>query len=207
MAGLKGLRKKPASTMAKNTKNKLIECTLSLYLSGGIDAVSMRKVASEAGLSTMAAYRHFKNKDDMLNHVVMEGFRRFQEYFSRAKDIPDPVASLKLCMTLYAQFAKEQPEFYEMLFMARLRSDDPELEKRCEQQIQMALLFLVDRVKACIRSGLIANTNAKACALKLWSLCHGMVSLQVLGRLHPEESFNDFYQKSINDFFVELGIE
>lgn len=193
--------------MARDTKSKLIECTLSLYLSGGMEAVSMRKVASEAGLSTMAAYRHFKNKDDMLNHVVMEGFRRFQDYFSRARSVPDPLASLKLCMTLYAQFAKEQPEFYEMLFMARLRSDDPELEKRCEQQIQMALLFLTDRVKACIRSGLIEEVNAKACALRLWSLCHGMVSLQVLGKLHPEESFEAFYQASINQFFLELGID
>ncbi len=173
-----------------------------------MDAVSMRKVASEAGLSTMAAYRHFKNKDDMLNHVVMEGFRRFQDYFSRARSVPDPVASLKLCMTLYAQFAKEQPEFYEMLFMARLRSDDPELEQRCQQQIQMAHLFLSERFKACIRSNLLPEeVDAKAHALRLWSICHGMVSLQVLGTLHPEQGFEDFYQTSINQFFSELGID
>lgn len=171
-----------------------------------MDAVSMRKVASEAGLSTMAAYRHFKNKDDMLNHVIMEGFRRFQDYFSRARAVPDPVVSLKLCMTLYAQFAKEQPQFYEMLFMARLRSDDPELEHRCEQQIQMAHLFLSERFKACIRSGLLPDVDAKAYALRLWSLCHGMVSLQVIGKLHPEQDFETFYQSSINQFFAELGI-
>jgi AcrR family transcriptional regulator len=192
--------------MPKQTKSKLIETTLSLYLNGGIDAVSMRKVASAAGLSTMAAYRHFKNKDDMLNHVVMEGFRRFQDYFSRASAETDPIASLKLCMTLYAEFAKAQPEFYQMLFMARLKSDDPELDKRCEQQIQMAHLFLSARVKACIREGLIEECDAKDCALRLWSLCHGIVSLQVLGHLHPEQNFTAFYQDSIEQFFNSLGI-
>jgi len=81
--------------MAKDTKSNIISSALTLYLKGGLEAVSMRKVADHAGLSTMAAYRHFKNKDDLLNHVVMEGFRRFQDYFTRAKVIPDPIASLK----------------------------------------------------------------------------------------------------------------
>lgn len=192
--------------MAKDTKPKIIASTLTLYLQGGLDAVSMRKVADHAGLSAMAAYRHFKNKEDLLNHVVMEGFRRFQDYFSRAKTVPDPVASLKLCMTLYAEFAHDQPEFYEMLFMAKLRSNDAQLEQRSQQQLQMALLFLSERVKKCVASGLINPVDAKTCALRLWSLCHGMVSLQVLGRLHAQENFSAFYQQSIDQFFIELGI-
>mgnify|MGYP006128461369 CR=1 FL=1 len=192
--------------IAKGTKNRLIETTLHLYLKGGLEAVSMRKVAEHADLSTMAAYRHFKNKDDLLNHVVMEGFNRFQAYFSRANTIPDPVASLKLCMTLYAEFALKQPEFYEMMFMAKLRSEDPQLEKRSQQQIQMALLFLKARVTKCVSTGLINEVDPNACALRLWSLCHGMVSLQVLGQLHEPEGFNSFYRQSIEQFFIELGI-
>jgi AcrR family transcriptional regulator len=192
--------------MAKDTKTKIIACALTLYLEGGLNAVSMRKVADNADLSTMAAYRHFRNKDDLLNHVVMEGFRCFQEYFSRAKAVPDPIASLKLCMTLYADFAQDQPEFYEMMFMAKLRSNDPQLEQRSQQQIQMALLFLSERVKKCVRTGLIREVESRACALRLWSLCHGMVSLQVLGKLHDPKSFNYFYQHSIEQFFDELGM-
>lgn len=193
--------------MAKDTKPNIIASTLTLYLKGGLDAVSMRKVADHAGLSAMAAYRHFKNKEDLLNHVMMEGFRRFQDYFSRAKAIPDPIASLKLCMTLYAEFAQDQPEFYEMLFMAKLRSNDPQLEERSQQQIQMALLFLGERVKKCVASGLIRPVDSKACALRLWSLCHGLVSLQVLGHLQAQEDFSSFYRQSIDQFFTELGID
>lgn len=192
--------------MAKDTKPNIIACALTLYLKGGLDAVSMRKVADSASLSTMAAYRHFKNKDDLLNHVVMEGFHRFQDYFSRARAVPDPVASLKLCMTLYADFAQDQPEFYEMMFMAKLRSNDPQLEQRSQQQIQMALQFLTERVQKCVQTGLIRDVEPRACALRLWSLCHGMVSLQVLGELHKPDGFKDFYQQSIEHFFIELGI-
>ena len=193
--------------MAKDTKPKIIASTLTLYLKGGLDGVSMRKVADHAGLSTMAAYRHFKNKDDLLNHVVMEGFRHFQSYFNRAQAIPDPIASLKLCMTLYAEFAQDQPEFYEMMFMAKLRSDDPQLEQRSQQQIQMALVFLSERIGKCVSTGLIQAVEPRACALKLWSLCHGMVSLQVLGELHEPESFSSFYQECIEQFFFDLGID
>lgn len=193
--------------MAKNTKNKLIESTLNLYLEGGLEAVSMRKVAEHAGLSTMATYRHFKNKDELLNQVIMEGFNRFQSYFSRAQAIPDPLASLKLCMTLYAEFAQNQPEFYEMMFMGRLRSNDSQLEQRCQQQIQMALTFLSERVSQCAKSGLVHDIEPKAYALRLWSLCHGMVSLQVLGELHQSEGFQAFYEQSIEQFFGQAGID
>jgi AcrR family transcriptional regulator len=192
--------------MAKDTKPKIIASALTLYLNGGLDGVSMRKVADHAGLSAMAAYRHFKNKDDLLNHVVMEGFRSFQDYFSRAKAIPDPVASLKLCMTLYADFAQDQPEFYEMMFMGKLHSSDSQLEQRCQQQIQMALVFLGERVKKCVSSGLIREVDSKACALRLWSLCHGMVSLQVLGELYKPEGFREFYRLAIEQFFIELDL-
>lgn len=192
--------------MAKDTKSKIIKSTLTLYLQGGLEAVSMRKVADHAGLSTMAAYRHFKNKDELLNHVIMEGFRSFQSYFAKAKTIPDPIASLKMCMHLYAEFAREQPEFYEMMFMARLRSDDAELMHKHQQQIQMALLFLTERVKACVKSGLIKKLEPKSCALRLWSLCHGLVSLQFLGALQDENHFASFYKNSIDVFFIEIGI-
>jgi len=192
--------------MAKDTKQKIIKSTLTLYLQGGLEAVSMRKVADHAGLSTMAAYRHFKNKDELLNHVIMEGFRSFQSYFVKARTIPDPIASLKMCMHLYAEFAREQPEFYEMMFMARLRSNDEGLMQKHQQQIQMALLFLTERVKACVKGGLIKEVEPKSSALHLWSLCHGLVSLQFLGNLQAQENFADFYQHSIEQFFMEIDI-
>jgi len=109
-------------------------------------------------------------------------------------------------MTLYADFAEDQPEFYEMMFMAKLRSDDPQLEQRSQQQIQMALLFLSERVKKCVNSGLISEVEHKACALRLWSLFHGMVSFQVLGQLHPAKGFREFYLHSIEQFFIERGL-
>jgi TetR/AcrR family transcriptional regulator, tetracycline repressor protein len=48
----------------------LITTTLSIIDSDGIDAVTMRRIAAELGVSPMAAYRHTSSKDELLRIVA-----------------------------------------------------------------------------------------------------------------------------------------
>ena len=45
-----------------------------IYLREGVDGISMRKVAERVGVSAPAIYKHFKNKDELLNEIVVAGF-------------------------------------------------------------------------------------------------------------------------------------
>ncbi|WP_291419217.1 TetR/AcrR family transcriptional regulator [Actinophytocola sp.] len=44
------------------TKERLAEAARTILLAEGADAVNMRRVAKEAGVSTMATYRHYPNR-------------------------------------------------------------------------------------------------------------------------------------------------
>ena len=55
-----------------------------LYLREGVEGVSMRKVADMVGVSAPAIYRHFENKDALLDEIVVRGLRILEQYLRPA---------------------------------------------------------------------------------------------------------------------------
>jgi AcrR family transcriptional regulator len=55
---------------ARLTRQRVIEAAIGLADREGIDAVSMRRLASELGVEAMALYTHVRNKDDLLDGMV-----------------------------------------------------------------------------------------------------------------------------------------
>ena len=55
----------PAQSRYK-TRQAYLDATLELIHSAGVENLSMRKVARHLGVSPMAAYKHFANKDELM---------------------------------------------------------------------------------------------------------------------------------------------
>lgn len=55
-----------------NTKNKILEVSLELFAKKGFDGVSVREIAKEVGVRESALYKHYKNKEDILDKIVEE---------------------------------------------------------------------------------------------------------------------------------------
>lgn len=55
-----------------DTKNKILEVSLALFAKKGFDGVSVREIAKEVGVRESALYKHYKNKEDILDKIVEE---------------------------------------------------------------------------------------------------------------------------------------
>lgn len=55
-----------------DTKNKILEVALTLFAKKGFDGVSVREIAKEVGVRESALYKHYKNKEDILDKIVEE---------------------------------------------------------------------------------------------------------------------------------------
>lgn len=55
---------------AKKRKEKIIEATVEVLQDYPVEAVSMRKIALKAGVTTGSIYHHYKNKDELLFDVM-----------------------------------------------------------------------------------------------------------------------------------------
>ena len=51
--------------MRKNKKNEIVTATVHLMARQGVNGTSVRQIATAAGVTEGALYRHFKGKDDL----------------------------------------------------------------------------------------------------------------------------------------------
>ena len=52
------------------TKEKILKEALELFAVKGYDGVSVREIAGAVGVRESALYKHFKNKEDILNNII-----------------------------------------------------------------------------------------------------------------------------------------
>src|ERR1700709_2099096 len=60
-------------------RDALIGAALEILEEGGLAALSLREAARRAGVSPMAPYRHFADKEALLAGVAAVGFERFAD--------------------------------------------------------------------------------------------------------------------------------
>ena len=63
-------RARPRATRKPLTRERVLRAALRLADKGGIESLSMRKLAQELGVEAMSLYNHVKNKDDILEGIV-----------------------------------------------------------------------------------------------------------------------------------------
>lgn len=55
---------------AESTKERILQTALSLFARDGYEATSVSAIAGELGITKGALYRHYRNKHDILEHIV-----------------------------------------------------------------------------------------------------------------------------------------
>jgi AcrR family transcriptional regulator len=65
-------RKKTAATKGRPplSRERVLQAALALVDEGGLDALSMRKLAQELGVEAMSLYNHVENKDDIVGGIL-----------------------------------------------------------------------------------------------------------------------------------------
>lgn len=55
----------------KNTKEKILETALELFAAKGYEAVSVSDIAGKLGMTKGALYKHYTNKQDILDSIIL----------------------------------------------------------------------------------------------------------------------------------------
>jgi AcrR family transcriptional regulator len=98
----------------------------------GPDAMSLRAVAREAGVSPAAPYHHFKDKGELLNAVAGEGWTALSVAVAKARtEAKDPLHALNNIGVAYVQFAREHPALYRVMYRSACdRAEMPDHAKK-----------------------------------------------------------------------------
>lgn len=172
-------------TLSGETRNAvaaILDATRDLLVDGGLEALSMRAVAEQVGVSATAIYHHFANKQALVERVVHDAFERFGSEMAQAA-ARHPTGSLERVQALgraYVRFAVENEAYFRVIFsIAKADPRNPE-----DLPHGGGYPLLRQSIAEAMASGAMLRADPDLMAHYLWTHVHGIVTLALSCQLH-----------------------
>lgn len=160
-----------------------------LLVTDGAHALSMRRIANEAGCSTTVLYTLFGSKNGIIDALFQDGFSRLGAAQRASVDDGDsPMQRLLHLCQAYRRTALEHPTHYAIMFGSPVPDYHP---SALSKDVAFAALQpLIDAVRHLLSDRAEdAEFNARELAMVIWATVHGMVSAEIAGmHLYPESA-------------------
>jgi AcrR family transcriptional regulator len=144
-----------------------------LEKAGDPDRLSVSALAKRAGVSRMAPYRHFADKEAFLQALARRGFQLLRAQM-QAVDAPDPWEAVMAFGVCYVKFAVDNPGTFRLMFGGAPPTPD---EGQAEDP-STVLGLIMTRLSQLVEVG-----RREDVFLTSWCSMHGLASLLVAGRI------------------------
>jgi len=152
----------------------------------GIEALSLRDLARQAGVSHAAPRRHFADRQALLDALAETGFARLGEEMRTAIDGAgqDHEARLRAVATGYVRFATSDPALMELMFAAK------NAERSAKLREASARLFTTfgDLIRQWQQAGTLPPGDPERLRLLLIATLQGIAALVTSGRAQPGQA-------------------
>jgi AcrR family transcriptional regulator len=170
----------------------------------GIPGLSMRRIAQVSGMSAMSLYRHFVDKDALLNALMADGLAAWEGRV-RAIRTKAPLQWLDRLSDEFLSFALQEPHRFDAAFFlpapkARQYPDDFAAGR--SPVIAMAVI----KINQARAEGLLGDTPALDVALSLSALAQGLVSMHRARRFPDEKEFTALYRSVLRRSLMALSL-
>ncbi|MEQ5837323.1 TetR/AcrR family transcriptional regulator [Marinobacter sp. NFXS9] len=181
-----------------NQKALILNEARSLFIESGEKGLSMRKLATSIGMTPAAIYWHFKNKEELLGEIFLEGVETFSRYINRSLSGEDPLHRLRICSESFLAFGLEQPSHYDIFFLSHKPQVSEDALHHFSSLRRGAFQILVDRVRECHNVEIFRqDINIERTAMMLLSSSQGMMTMYRHGQLGDnQEHFIQIYRNT-----------
>lgn len=174
-----------------------------LFVEKGIEQTTMRSIANAIDYSVGTVYVYFKDKNEILHELHTKGFVELSSRFKVLYMVGDPMERLRAMGKVYIQFANENPDMYDLMFNIKAPVEFLN-EKEGQEWNEGKATFNVLRTttQACMEGGHFKGHDLEPMAFMIWSLVHGMCSLDIGLRakgVNLEDPAN-IVEKAYNEF-------
>lgn len=186
-----------------DTRTRILDAARQIQRELGADHLTMRTIAARVGVTATALYRHFKDKDELIQALRAEDLQTFQSYLDRVLEYEQVGHRLVYTGQAYLDFALDHPELYRTFF---LDEPDSPTERRTVGTVRVrAYAFIRDRLDDCMRAGLIPNGDPGQLTIEVWAQMHGLIALYLAGAVAgTQESFRDSYCRALDRLFASI---
>jgi AcrR family transcriptional regulator len=179
------------------TRERILATARRLYNARGLAGVTVRAVEKKANVTAPTIYWHFGNMDGLVREVVDGAFTGLLAALTAASPGRSSVERLLAMARAYRDFALDHPQLYHTMFLA---TDPTRAIMRGTRRTvgRQTFEMLEACVAACVADEVIAKADTRTIAITIWSLVHGMVALEIAGRVGlARTDFDRLFDRSL----------
>ena len=150
-----------------NLRQTLLDLARERLEREGPDGLSLRALAQEAGVSTMAPYRHFANHDVLLASLTSMGFLELHDCMARF-DSQDPRLALTAFAAAYVNYARRHRQMFHLMYGSGI----PTPQSGQAEDASTVLGLVNKRLAQLVPAEKLAEAR-----LAGWSMIHGFATL------------------------------
>lgn len=184
-------------------RKRIIDAATTMFMEEGYEKTSIRNIAEKIEYSPATIYLYYKDKDELLYEVQKQAFGKLEEVFATEANSEDPWTRLTQICHSYVRFGKANPELYELMFMMRAPMNSIKENEPWRNNTD-SFVVLVKCLTECMESGLLKFNDVMLAAFSVWSMGHGLVSLDVSCRLQAmnmtERDIDELTVAAINQY-------
>lgn len=198
----------------EDLRARIVEAARDIVSEKGLDGLSMRALAIRIEHSPGTIYHHFRDKQELLDSVLAEGYKRLEQSMAAAIEEAGPEASPLERFAAqgrgYARFALEHTGYFRAMFevpgVANLEAcpEAPGAGERVPEASSRE--HAVELLRTASDAGEVdVGGDPERAAVVGWALIHGLTSLYVSGHLAREAATHEEFMELVENAIQALG--
>jgi AcrR family transcriptional regulator len=170
----------------KITRLAVIDAALALVEGEGPEALTLRRLAGNVGVTANALYRYFDSRDDLLAASTDAVIQRLIITIANAmSELPGDVtaeARVRRLLAVYSHFAQSNPALYRTFLSPKDEAGANLPKRHAHERLWDQCLEIIEP--------LVGPNDAPSATVSIWGLLHGLWTLRqagVLGGRKPLE--------------------
>jgi AcrR family transcriptional regulator len=165
------------------TREAIVDQARQVVAEGGLEALSLRRLAGRLGVTAPALYAHVTDKRDLLATLAEGQFDELVARMDRAAALP-PVERIRAHCRAYVAHARDNPELFRVMFLFSpdLGPGNPDVPDGAElPAATKAFAAAAAAVEEAAAAGALRTDDPLVTALTFWSAIHGVTTVLQLG--------------------------
>ena len=181
------------------TRERLLQVAGGIIRRGGTEALTVRGLAAEAGVTTRAIYSLFSGLPEVVAELCNRSSAAMLRHHEAVPVTDNPVSELLPLALAFRAGAREQADLYEKLYTPTAVAGSAAATEY-PPQIQRTVGRVEDTVRRAIFAGQLRRpVNDHEVFQGLWAIVHGLTSLELRGVLGTPTECARIWHQTITD--------
>ena len=186
--------------MAATTAQKIAGMARRLLDKEGAESVTMRRVATAVGFTPMALYRHYPNRNGLLNALADAGFVELTAKLARLRLTGSVDRQLLKVLDVFLDHAFDNPRLFELMFLTKregARQYPDDFTTRRSPTVNVS----ADVIARAMEMGYLRKDDVWEIVFETGALMQGLIMLYLGGRMAMSPSeFRAFCHRSFGRY-------